>query len=192
MKKRLSQPFRACRVRCGSLPAFCAVSPRCGRARKYSLIALPNSPASPAEGKSSRRLWEARSLSRVADAILKSALARTESRGAHYRSDYPQHDDANFRKHSILGRESEGGVRRMVNADEPRITNFYKLRAAATADAHAHWKLKPPRCPVTSTPSPIKNNPGTFRASMVRACRSSVFTPPAVTSAFSKPSVPTG
>ena len=59
-----------------------------------------------AEGKSSRRLWEARSLSRVADAILKSALARTESRGAHYRSDYPQHDDANFRKHSILGRES--------------------------------------------------------------------------------------
>jgi L-aspartate oxidase len=59
-----------------------------------------------AEGKSSRRLWEARSLSRVADAILRSALARTESRGAHYRSDYPQHDDANFRKHSILGRES--------------------------------------------------------------------------------------
>jgi len=58
------------------------------------------------EGKSSRRLWEARSLSRVADAILKSALARTESRGAHYRSDYPQHDDANFHKHSILGRES--------------------------------------------------------------------------------------
>jgi L-aspartate oxidase len=57
------------------------------------------------EGKTSRRLCEARSLCRVAEAILKSALARTESRGAHYRSDYSQHDDAQFRKHSIFGRD---------------------------------------------------------------------------------------
>ena len=56
------------------------------------------------EGRTSRRLWEARSLCRVAEAILQSAMARTESRGAHYRSDYPQHNDAHFRKHSIFGR----------------------------------------------------------------------------------------
>ena len=37
------------------------------------------------EGKMSRRLAEARALSRVARAILQSALARTESRGAHFR-----------------------------------------------------------------------------------------------------------
>jgi L-aspartate oxidase len=55
--------------------------------------------------RSGRRLSEARALSRVAEAILKSALARTESRGAHFRSDYPQRDDANFRKHSVLGRD---------------------------------------------------------------------------------------
>ncbi len=60
------------------------------------------------EGKTSRRLSEARALCRVADAILQSALARTESRGAHYRNDYPERDDAQFLKHSIVGREGIG------------------------------------------------------------------------------------
>ncbi len=60
-----------------------------------------------ASGRTSRRLAEAQALSRVAHAILTSALARTESRGAHFRSDHPRHDDANFRKHSILSSDSE-------------------------------------------------------------------------------------
>jgi len=38
-----------------------------------------------------------------AAAILASALARTESRGAHYRNDYPHRDDARFQKHSVCG-----------------------------------------------------------------------------------------
>jgi L-aspartate oxidase len=54
------------------------------------------------QGKSSRRLAEAHAMSRVAYAILHSALARTESRGAHFRNDFPQRDDANFQKHSIF------------------------------------------------------------------------------------------
>jgi L-aspartate oxidase len=54
------------------------------------------------QGKSSRRLVEAQAMSRVAYAILASALARTESRGAHFRNDFPQRDDANFQKHSVL------------------------------------------------------------------------------------------
>jgi succinate dehydrogenase/fumarate reductase flavoprotein subunit len=59
------------------------------------------------EGKQSRALVEARAMNGVARAILQSALARTESRGAHFRSDYPQRNDAEFRKHSIVGRGDE-------------------------------------------------------------------------------------
>ena len=50
---------------------------------------------------------EAKAMARVAHSILQSALARTESRGAHFRSDFPKHDDQHFRKHSVLGREGK-------------------------------------------------------------------------------------
>jgi L-aspartate oxidase len=59
------------------------------------------------QGKSSRRLTEALAMSRVAHAILASALARTESRGAHFRNDFPQRDDERFCKHSVLGRDGK-------------------------------------------------------------------------------------
>ncbi|HEY1580828.1 MAG TPA: L-aspartate oxidase [Terracidiphilus sp.] len=51
-------------------------------------------------GTSRRSLLEAHSLSQVARSILCSALARTESRGAHFRNDYPKRDDPEFQKHS--------------------------------------------------------------------------------------------
>jgi L-aspartate oxidase len=59
------------------------------------------------QGKQSRRLAEAQAMSRVARAILVSALARTESRGAHFRNDFPRRDDQNFRKHSVFSREGQ-------------------------------------------------------------------------------------
>ena len=45
---------------------------------------------------------ELRSLFTVGEMILASALQRQESRGAHYRSDYQQRDDAQFLKHSLV------------------------------------------------------------------------------------------
>ena len=49
---------------------------------------------------------EARNLLQCADLIVRSAIAREESRGAHYRTDFPSHDDARFRKHSIVQGEA--------------------------------------------------------------------------------------
>lgn len=50
----------------------------------------------------SPRRAEARNIAQSGLAIARSALARTESRGGHYRSDFPAKDDTNFRKHSVI------------------------------------------------------------------------------------------
>ncbi len=49
-----------------------------------------------------RRQCEANNIFQTALLIARSALARLESRGAHYRLDYPSHNDARFKKHSIV------------------------------------------------------------------------------------------
>ncbi len=46
--------------------------------------------------------WELGCLLDLAEATAISALARTESRGAHYREDYPNRDDENFLKHTLV------------------------------------------------------------------------------------------
>jgi L-aspartate oxidase len=71
-------------------------------AQKACAEALAELAGQVGEGKGSRRLAEAQAMSRVAHAILASALARTESRGAHFRNDFPRRDDANFLEHSIF------------------------------------------------------------------------------------------
>ncbi|HEY6350643.1 MAG TPA: L-aspartate oxidase [Candidatus Angelobacter sp.] len=50
----------------------------------------------------SRRDREACHIHTAALLIARSALARLESRGAHYRTDWPAHDDVKFKKHSVL------------------------------------------------------------------------------------------
>jgi L-aspartate oxidase len=51
---------------------------------------------------SSRRAWKAKNLHTAGLLVARSALAREESRGAHYRTDFPTHNDEKFLKHSIV------------------------------------------------------------------------------------------
>jgi L-aspartate oxidase len=46
--------------------------------------------------------WQAHNLLTTGLLVAKAALAREESRGAHYRIDFPAHDDTKFLKHSVM------------------------------------------------------------------------------------------
>jgi len=56
-----------------------------------------------------RRGYEAANLHLSALLVARSALAREESRGSHYRMEYPDHDDKKFLKHSVV--KDRGNVR---------------------------------------------------------------------------------
>ncbi len=53
---------------------------------------------------------EARNMVLVARMVVSAALARTESRGAHQRTDFPVQDDAAWLRHLALVRDADGGL----------------------------------------------------------------------------------
>jgi L-aspartate oxidase len=56
--------------------------------------------------RNSREGFEADNMYQVISLIVRCALARRESRGCHFRSDYP-HKDARFRKHSRISKSHD-------------------------------------------------------------------------------------
>ena len=54
-----------------------------------------------------RHDYELVNLHTLATLMARSALAREESRGSHYRSDFPYRDDDVFQKHSLIQRSKD-------------------------------------------------------------------------------------
>lgn len=61
----------------------------------------------PRTAKDTRADHELHNLHSLATLLSRCALAREESRGSHYRSDFPYCDDDNFRKHSLIAKNCD-------------------------------------------------------------------------------------
>lgn len=66
---------------------------------------------------------ECRHLLNLARVMVEGALAREESRGAHYREDFPERDDENFLHHTLHFREA-GGLRTRIETRAVVIDRF--------------------------------------------------------------------
>jgi succinate dehydrogenase flavoprotein subunit len=71
------------------------------------------------------QVLELQSLLDIAETIVAGALARTESRGAHYRSDFPQRDDVHWLRHT-LARRTLGGP--ALTYEPVMITRFPPMK----------------------------------------------------------------
>lgn len=66
--------------------------------------------------------WELQNLLLTASCIVEAALVRAESRGVHFRSDFPKPDDQNWRRHLSMKIDVDGGhprVEPILQAEEP-------------------------------------------------------------------------
>jgi succinate dehydrogenase / fumarate reductase flavoprotein subunit len=89
----------------------------------------------------------------MAEAILKGALLRNESRGAHYKPQFPDRDDANFLKATIATYDAENDAA-VISYDkvdttlvEPRARTYGKKESGPTKAAAA-------AAPSTAAPTP--------------------------------------
>jgi succinate dehydrogenase/fumarate reductase flavoprotein subunit len=76
------------------------------------------------DGHSLGKCHEARNIAVCGEMTLRAALTRTESRGTHIREDYPNRDDKNWLKWTII-REKSG---KMVVSTEPVPIEKYKFK----------------------------------------------------------------
>jgi succinate dehydrogenase / fumarate reductase flavoprotein subunit len=67
------------------------------------------------------RFWELEGMLHLAEVIVEGALARKESRGSHFRVDFPNRDDEHWLRHTLAYKTSEGP---RLNYKEVTITSY--------------------------------------------------------------------
>ncbi|MEX0774803.1 MAG: FAD-binding protein [Phycisphaeraceae bacterium] len=75
-----------------------------------------------------------------AEAILNAAIARKESRGAHYRSDYPERDDAHWLKTSIANYDPTTGGSQLTYEEVPTLLAKPQSRTYGKVDTKTEKK----------------------------------------------------
>jgi len=65
--------------------------------------------------------WDLEGMLHLAEAIVEGALARKESRGSHFRVDFPNRDDEHWLRHTLAFKESEGAK---LDYKEVTITSY--------------------------------------------------------------------
>ncbi|MDP1671969.1 MAG: FAD-binding protein, partial [Burkholderiales bacterium] len=81
------------------------------------------------------RVHEAQNIRMNAEMMATASLARRETRtgSSHFRMDFPNTDDANWRKFVIVERGSDGPVTRTLSTDQPLSAAFSRGNVAAAA-----------------------------------------------------------
>jgi adenylylsulfate reductase subunit A len=79
------------------------------------------------------RVHEAKNIRMNAEIMATASLARTETRtgSAHWRLDYPEPDEKNWRKFVVVERGAEGPVTKTVSTDLPLAAAFSRVSAPA-------------------------------------------------------------
>ena len=67
---------------------------------------------------------EAESMTLCAEMVFRAALFRTETRGVHMREDYPDQDDANWLKWTVIQKDGD----KMALSTEPVPLSRYKFK----------------------------------------------------------------